>query len=185
MNDDLVFGSSSKSILRQSRLQFASVLQPATTIANSSRVAATNTESLFSSNLSSSSLNRNAIPCKHPTNFNTSFQFCEYLTNAFVCLFVFFFPSLFFQSVSNTVCGVCATPAAITHQSRKYGISSCESCRKFISKTVKRLSLSDEKEPVTVFQCKKGDGNCVISVRSFKASKKRCQACLLLSLIHI
>lgn len=44
---------------------------------------------------------------------------------------------------------------------------------------MKRLSLSDEKEPVTVFQCKKGDGNCVISVRSFKASKKRCQACLL------
>lgn len=78
MNDDLVFGSSSKSILRQSRLQFASVLQPATAIANSSRAAATNTESLFSSNLSnlsSSCLNRNAIPCEHPTHLNTSFQF--------------------------------------------------------------------------------------------------------------
>lgn len=83
------------------------------------------------------------------------------------------------------MCGVCATPAAITHQTRKYGISSCESCRKFISKTVKRLTPLDEKSPAEVFQCKKGDGNCVISVRSFKAKKKRCQACLLKKCLQI
>ncbi|XP_031637437.1 histone-lysine N-methyltransferase trithorax [Contarinia nasturtii] len=143
INDDSPFGCSSMSILRQSRLQFASVLKPTSTITNTSIVSATNKESLFSSSLSGNSLNCNSIP------------------------------------LSNAVCGVCATPAAITHQTRKYGISSCESCRKFISKTVKRLTPSDEKSPAEVFQCKKGDGNCVISVRSFKASKKRCQACLL------
>lgn len=76
INDDSLFGASSKSILRQSRFQFASVLQPASTITNTSIVAASNSESLFSSNLLNSNLNRNAIPCKHPAQFTTThFQF--------------------------------------------------------------------------------------------------------------
>lgn len=101
------------------------------------------------------------------------------------------FPIYFF-SVSNLVCGVCATvsPAAFTHQSRKYGISSCETCRKFISKTVKKLAVAGEKSPLNMVQCKKGDGTCTISpivpsIRSLKASiKKRCPACWLKKCIN-
>lgn len=77
-DDDSLFGSSSKSILRQSRLQFASVLKPSSAlslaaatpalspiqITNTSTVNVT-TENFFSSSLTTSKFNRNPIPRKH------------------------------------------------------------------------------------------------------------------------
>lgn len=62
-DDDSLFGSSSKSILRQSRLQFTSVLKPSPVQSNTSTVSA-NSDNLFSSSLTANPLNRNAIPCK-------------------------------------------------------------------------------------------------------------------------
>lgn len=83
------------------------------------------------------------------------------------------------------MCSVCATvsPPAI---SRKYGVISCEFCRRFISKCLKSSAgkHSDEKSPSNILQCKKGDENCKFtpSVLSIRASvkalmKKRCSAC--------
>lgn len=65
ISDDSTFGFSSKSILRQSRLQFASVLTPtsSSTLSNASSVT-TSKESLFASSLSNNTLNRNAISRK-------------------------------------------------------------------------------------------------------------------------
>lgn len=72
-DDDSLFGSSSKAILRQSRLQYASLAPPLTAsipalsplqITNATTVNV-NTENLFASSLAISTFNRNAIPRKH------------------------------------------------------------------------------------------------------------------------
>lgn len=42
-------------------------------------------------------------------------------------------------------------------QARKFGIYSCESCRKFISKMLKKEKISHRTGPI-VMQCLKGEG---------------------------
>lgn len=70
---DDIFGSS-KSILRQSRLQFTSVLKAPSIPTSPSSAASTSKDNLFASTLTNG-LNRNAIQCKF---FVIHFEF-EYL----------------------------------------------------------------------------------------------------------
>lgn len=64
MTDDS-FGASSKSILRQSRLQFASALKQSSSLTAHTSSHTTNKESLFTSSVTNNNLNRNSIQCKH------------------------------------------------------------------------------------------------------------------------
>lgn len=92
-------------------------------------------------------------------------------------------------SASNAICAICSSvsPAAFSHQSRKYGVNSCDTCRKFISKTVKRLAVASSENSLLSggVQCKNDEGQCQInasarSARSYKAAlKERCPACWL------
>lgn len=72
-DDDSLFGSSSKAILRQSRL-YATVVKPSSALSLTAAtpsltpIQTTNsssTEKLFPSSLTTSTFNRNPIPCKH------------------------------------------------------------------------------------------------------------------------
>ncbi|KAI8437655.1 hypothetical protein MSG28_011906 [Choristoneura fumiferana] len=71
-------------------------------------------------------------------------------------------------------------------QARKFGIYSCESCRKFITKLLKREKLS-HKHGTVVMQCMREEGNCIVPpiVRSQQwklvrsENKSRCPACWL------
>lgn len=106
-DDDSLFGSSSKSILRQSRLQFASVLKPSSAlslaaatpalapiqIANATTVNV-NTENLFSSSLAISTFNRNAIPRKH---FVIHHSLCAFSCTIFLIYLFFFYSFIYFM----------------------------------------------------------------------------------------
>ncbi|XP_076750438.1 histone lysine N-methyltransferase trithorax isoform X1 [Xylocopa sonorina] len=82
-------------------------------------------------------------------------------------------------------CGVCGAVRfyRFVKQARKFGIHSCESCRKFISKMIKRQACGS----LPVLQCHKGDGLCLVPpvVRSQQWNlmrcvyKARCPACWL------
>lgn len=65
----------------------------------------------------------------------------------------FFLPILALSS--SMLCGVCGTVSTLPkppHQPQKFGISLCEACRKFISRTKKKLASPN------VLQCHKNDG---------------------------
>ncbi|EFN68384.1 Histone-lysine N-methyltransferase trithorax, partial [Camponotus floridanus] len=106
------------------------------------------------------------------------------------------------SSTSNTVggntnlgltgtikCGVCGAVRfyRFVKQARKFGIHSCESCRKFISKMIKRQACAKSSNNVLpILQCHKGDGLCLVPpvVRSQQWNircvyKARCPACWL------
>ncbi|XP_066586233.1 histone-lysine N-methyltransferase trithorax [Prorops nasuta] len=87
-------------------------------------------------------------------------------------------------------CGVCGAVRfyRFVKQARKFGIHSCESCRKFISKMIKRQACSKStNSTLPVLQCHKGDGLCLLPpvVRSQQWNlmrcvyKARCPACWL------
>nr|CAI5846886.1 unnamed protein product [Callosobruchus analis] len=88
----------------------------------------------------------------------------------------------------TVTCGVCGAVRyyRFVKQARKFNIYSCESCRKFISKMIKRSSCGNmnAQSPLT---CHKGQGMCHVSsvVRSQQrklskcAYKARCPACWL------
>ncbi|KZC07923.1 Histone-lysine N-methyltransferase trithorax [Dufourea novaeangliae] len=87
-------------------------------------------------------------------------------------------------------CGVCGAVRfyRFVKQARKFGIHSCESCRKFISKMIKRQACAKStNSTLPVLQCHKGDGLCLIPpvVRSQQWNlmrcvyKARCPACWL------
>lgn len=87
-------------------------------------------------------------------------------------------------------CGVCGAVRfyRFVKQARKFGIHSCESCRKFISKMIKRQACAKSSNNVLpVLQCHKGDGLCLVPpvVRSQQWNlmrcvyKARCPACWL------
>ncbi|XP_014489478.1 PREDICTED: uncharacterized protein LOC106752351 [Dinoponera quadriceps] len=87
-------------------------------------------------------------------------------------------------------CGVCGAVRfyRFVKQARKFGIHSCESCRKFISKMIKRQACAKSSNKVLpVLQCHKGDGLCLVPpvVRSQQWNlmrcvyKARCPACWL------
>ncbi|XP_013139576.1 PREDICTED: histone-lysine N-methyltransferase trithorax-like isoform X1 [Papilio polytes] len=93
------------------------------------------------------------------------------------------------QNPPTTVtCGVCGAVRfyRFVKQARKFGIYSCESCRKFISKMLKKEKLSHRTGPV-VMQCLKGEGNChvppIVRSQQWKllrcTNKTRCPACWL------
>ncbi|XP_037040768.1 histone-lysine N-methyltransferase trithorax isoform X2 [Bradysia coprophila] len=82
----------------------------------------------------------------------------------------------------STLCGVCGTFSTLSkplHQSRKFGINSCGACRKFISKTIKKLAASSGSTSTNVLQCHKNDGTCIISPTNKGNHPKRCHACWL------
>ncbi|XP_046435204.1 histone-lysine N-methyltransferase trithorax [Neodiprion fabricii] len=87
-------------------------------------------------------------------------------------------------------CGVCGAVRfyRFVKQARKFGIHSCESCRKFISKMIKRQACTKStNNALPVLQCHKGDGLCLVPpvVRSQQWNlmrcvyKARCPACWL------
>lgn len=87
-------------------------------------------------------------------------------------------------------CGVCGAVRfyRFVKQARKFGIHSCESCRKFISKMIKRQACAKSSNNVLpILQCHKGDGLCLVPpvVRSQQWNlmrcvyKARCPACWL------
>lgn len=87
-------------------------------------------------------------------------------------------------------CGVCGAVRfyRFVKQARKFGIYSCESCRKFISKMIKRQACAKStNNTLTCLQCHKGDGLCLVPpvVRSQQWNlmrcvyKARCPACWL------
>ncbi|XP_076675822.1 histone lysine N-methyltransferase trithorax isoform X2 [Andrena cerasifolii] len=87
-------------------------------------------------------------------------------------------------------CGVCGAVRfyRFVKQARKFGIHSCESCRKFISKMIKRQACAKStNSALPVLQCHKGDGLCLVPpvVRSQQWNlmrcvyKARCPACWL------
>ncbi|KAG7206277.1 hypothetical protein KM043_003659 [Ampulex compressa] len=87
-------------------------------------------------------------------------------------------------------CGVCGAVRfyRFVKQARKFGIHSCESCRKFISKIIKRQACAKStNSTLPVLQCHKGDGLCLVPpvVRSQQWNlmrcvyKARCPACWL------
>ncbi|XP_028158224.1 histone-lysine N-methyltransferase trithorax isoform X5 [Ostrinia furnacalis] len=88
----------------------------------------------------------------------------------------------------TVTCGVCGAVRfyRFVKQARKFGIFSCESCRKFISKMVKKLKNS-HKTGLTVIPCLKEEGNCPVPpiVRSQQwkllrcTNRARCPACWL------
>ncbi|GFG33740.1 hypothetical protein Cfor_05481 [Coptotermes formosanus] len=93
----------------------------------------------------------------------------------------------------TVVCGVCGAVRfyRFVKQARKFGIFSCESCRKFVSKMMKRQG-SSKGGKLPVLECHKGQGTCSVPpiVRSqqwkpgrgtqFRCSyKARCPACWL------
>ncbi|KAJ0172266.1 hypothetical protein K1T71_012239 [Dendrolimus kikuchii] len=89
---------------------------------------------------------------------------------------------------TTVTCGVCGAVRfyRFVKQARKFGIYSCESCRKFISKMLKKEKLSQRTVPV-VMQCLKGEGNChvppIVRSQQWKllrcTNKARCPACWL------
>ncbi|XP_011298309.1 histone-lysine N-methyltransferase trithorax [Fopius arisanus] len=93
--------------------------------------------------------------------------------------------------ITGTVkCGVCGAVRfyRFVKQARKFGIHSCESCRKFISKIIKRQACANaSNKPLPILQCHKGDGLCLVPpvVRSQQWNlmrcvyKARCPACWL------
>ncbi|XP_033330658.2 histone lysine N-methyltransferase trithorax isoform X2 [Megalopta genalis] len=87
-------------------------------------------------------------------------------------------------------CGVCGAVRfyRFVKQARKFGIHSCESCRKFISKMIKRQACAKStNSTLPILQCHKGDGLCLVPpvVRSQQWNlmrcvyKARCPACWL------
>ncbi|XP_026736039.1 histone-lysine N-methyltransferase trithorax isoform X2 [Trichoplusia ni] len=89
---------------------------------------------------------------------------------------------------TTVTCGVCGAVRfyRFVKQARKFGIYSCESCRKFISKMLKKEKLS-QKSGSLVMQCLKGEGNChvppIVRSQQWKllrcTNKARCPACWL------
>ncbi|XP_026761405.2 histone-lysine N-methyltransferase trithorax isoform X1 [Galleria mellonella] len=89
---------------------------------------------------------------------------------------------------TTVTCGVCGAVRfyRFVKQARKFGIYSCESCRKFISKMLKKEKMSQRTGPV-VMQCLKGEGNChvppIVRSQQWKllrcTNKARCPACWL------
>ncbi|XP_071650473.1 histone-lysine N-methyltransferase trithorax isoform X1 [Temnothorax longispinosus] len=87
-------------------------------------------------------------------------------------------------------CGVCGAVRfyRFVKQARKFGIHSCESCRKFISKMIKHQACAKSSNNVLpILKCHKGDGLCLVPpvVRSQQWNlmrcvyKARCPACWL------
>lgn len=64
---------------------------------------------------------------------------------------------------TTVTCGVCGAVRfyRFVKQARKFGIYSCESCRKFISKMLKKEKLS-QKTGQVVMQCLKGEGQYIL-----------------------
>ena len=63
----------------------------------------------------------------------------------------------------NIVCGICGAVRyyAFILQAKKFGTFSCEPCRKFISKTIKRIEKANqEKLEDELFPCLSGTGKC-------------------------
>lgn len=62
------------------------------------------------------------------------------------------------------VCAICSTKISFNFfekSSRKFGVNSCELCRKFISKMIKRHGMTTEQGGQTQYsalQCSKGEG---------------------------
>lgn len=68
---------------------------------------------------------------------------------------------------TTVTCGVCGAVRfyRFVKQARKFGIYSCESCRKFISKMLKKEKLS-QKSGQVVMQCLKGEGQLTLLLLS-------------------
>lgn len=99
------------------------------------------------------------------------------------------FSTKFNTTASGTVtCGVCGAVRfyRFIKQARKFNIYSCESCRKFIAKMIKRQACGNQNVQTTLV-CNKGQGNCQVSsivrTQQWKLTKcayrARCPACWL------
>lgn len=151
--------AASKLILRQPRLNFQS------SIGDSSAA----TEGPFSLNLNS---------IKPIASSKFSCQMLRTIFNPIILL------------AAQNLCSVCSSPTNKCHQtSRKFGFSSCEACRKFISKMLKTPPSSGSSE-----QC--ASGNCDLKpIPATKLSghskmfrslvKERCQSCWLQKCIKL
>lgn len=92
--------------------------------------------------------------------------------------FLLFF--CFVSGYSPPSCGICDTKSALSFSKRKYGISLCEACRKFLSNCQSTTRKS-------ILECEQKNGQCEIlpieksqhikNVR--KSTKMRCHACWL------
>ncbi|XP_060537335.1 histone-lysine N-methyltransferase trithorax [Cylas formicarius] len=98
------------------------------------------------------------------------------------------FSSKLHNGPGTIICGVCGAVRyyRFVKQARKFNIYSCESCRKFISKQIKRQSVGNKTSNV-ILPCQLGQGTCyvppVVRSQHWKitkcAYKSRCPACWL------
>ncbi|XP_055679085.1 histone-lysine N-methyltransferase trithorax [Lutzomyia longipalpis] len=166
--------SSGKVILRQPRLQFSTgtIISSSTSTnsaaSTSNATTSTMMEKTFSFNVNSNSI-KNSISSSHSVSLPSSSAL---------------------SSMTSSTCGICGTISSCRYaqKCRKFGINSCEACRKFISKMIKKLAASSgnhcQSNPM---QCSKGDGTCTLQpmprgghLKTLKmALKERCQACWL------
>lgn len=84
------------------------------------------------------------------------------------------------NGITTTACDICKVQTTSASQiSKKFSAHNCEACRKFISKMLKKSSIS---ATVTPLACVRGsDGGCDISGEK---GKDRCNACLLKSCLR-
>ncbi|XP_056646115.1 histone-lysine N-methyltransferase trithorax [Diorhabda sublineata] len=90
------------------------------------------------------------------------------------------------SSSGIVTCGVCGAVRfyRFLKQARKFNIYSCESCRKFIAKMIKRQACGNKNNQITLV-CNKGQGNChvptAVKNQQWRLSKcgYRCPACWL------
>lgn len=172
------FGSN-KVILRQPRLQFAMPMSSsASAPPNNLFGFSTSTCSSSSNGISGdgigsgSALSQSvAVPLKSGT-LVASGECCScgriysetqsYLTYTFSSCFI---------SGSPMVCAICCSKISFNFfekSPRKFGVNSCELCRKFISKMIKRHGMSAEStsSSYSPLQCSKSDGELIIRRRA-------------------
>ncbi|XP_058454604.1 histone-lysine N-methyltransferase trithorax [Malaya genurostris] len=194
-----IFG---KSILRQPRLQFTTSLlnsNPLAAAGSSTGAGSGNTSiSAGSSQSGTGSSPPSQVPSavtdgpfslhlKPGTNLDSSKIFSSALTAAIgsngtiaACASVI--------GSSCSICGIACNTRYYQQATKKFGVSCCDICRKFISKMVKKLASSSSPTNANVTMKCKNEGKCLIGppsvirpdhVKTRHIFKERCHACWL------
>ncbi|XP_053697110.1 histone-lysine N-methyltransferase trithorax [Sabethes cyaneus] len=209
-----IFG---KSILRQPRLQFTTSLlnsNPlAATATNASAAPSPSTAAVGKSSPTTASLSTSASSSSPPslssslvpsavtdgpfslhlkpgTNLDSSKIFSSALTAALVSSGSSVGTPLASATVSSScsICGIAANSRYYQQATKKFGVSCCDVCRKFISKMIKKLASSSSPTHGNGTMKCKNEGKCSIGpptvtrpdhVKTRHIFKERCHACWL------
>ncbi|XP_055614538.1 histone-lysine N-methyltransferase trithorax, partial [Uranotaenia lowii] len=184
-----IFG---KSILRQPRLQFTTSLLNSNPLAvangNAAKIGPANAKSE-----SLSSISTPAAPTPSPSTGQDG-PFSLHLNTKIKVDSSNIFSSTLSTALSSTVttpscniCGIASNTKYYPQPAKKFGVSCCDICRKFISKMVKKLAGSGSPNGNITLKCK-NDGQCSIvsptigrteHMKTRHIFKERCHACWL------